>query len=87
LRVITGEDFHMTKPDDTELLRLTRELLDHLCEELQLNCTRGKIDAEAPMAALAVKRASRLLNAVGCTLPLSAIAVMMDVTTGPLPVH
>jgi hypothetical protein len=65
----------MTSLDDRALLQLAHDLLGHLCEELSLNCTRGRIAEEAPDAAATARRAAQLLSRFDHPLPSSAFAL------------
>jgi hypothetical protein len=68
----------MTHQDAETLLKITQDLLGHLSEELQLNCTYGAVTEEAPAAAAAVLRAARVLRLAGVDVPIAAQQIMLD---------
>jgi hypothetical protein len=71
----------MTHQEAETLLRMAQDLLGHLSEELQLNCTLGAVTEEAPAAAAAVARAAHMLRQAGLDVPLAAQQIIMD---GPI---
>jgi hypothetical protein len=59
----------MSLRNDSGLAALAHDLLAHLCEELSLNCTQGRVEEEAPLAADMVLRAVKTLSEHGHDVP------------------